>query len=189
MGSSNSKLICPSGYDKNKFSVIMKLYRYLDLNGNRSLTKYEIVKFTKVFYECELLDLEELTNMLRKKIIVSKETVDESISSAVYKFEQRCHKINRNNKLTKDQYEEKFKIERQKREMLNNMLNEMENKIVESELEIELIKSLNEKQRAEKLIDDINKKSSGKNYKEVSFKSFFTFIKDKNVFKLGTVLE
>ena len=181
----SSKLKCPKNYDKKKFKKILQLFKYLDGDGDRVITSNEMKKFCDTYYECELEDkLNEIKNIHKSqenKIEIS----IQNLKLVLKAYIERCHDLNKSDKLTLEQKIHLMEQEEKHRTYMNLIAYNHTNKIIKLKLEIDLIKKLGKKEKTQKLVRDIGKKK----LKEVGFRHFFKFIKNKNIDKMINILE
>lgn len=184
MGFSSSKLTCPKGYDEEKFKVMLQLFRFLDLDGDRVLDDKDVEKFTNAYYECELEDIKKEIKTIKHE---EKNTLlirDENANFAVEDFEKTCLRNNNKNTLTKKQKERKFDLILQNKKLENKIIMDNNNKISELETKAMLYKEFSHSEKVEHLRRLIQKNPK----KPIEFKKFFKHLKDRNVTKIGEIV-
>jgi len=185
MGSSTSKLVSPKDYDKDKFNKIMKLYDFLDQNGDRVITSEEMNKFCNIYYECDHEDKEnrinETENEEHDKINDMKKDIENKVQSRT----QEYYTKNKKQELVRTQKKELMEFTYKETESINDTARDYDNERDRLRLEIEFVNDLNQNEKNQKLMEDIGHR----NFKEIEFKYFFRFIKNKNVDKMATILD
>lgn len=151
MGSgASSKRVCPSDYDDDKFSKIIKLFDQLDNNGDNIVESSELDDISKLHVKNQITELENKKN----SEISRRNKVNEFIINEAKK---------KQNEIQKEMFDSKFK-----NDCFSN------NQILVFNMEIEWLKRLGKEKRE---ILFLKKVSNKKGY--IDFWKFFEYMKNR----------
>ena len=173
-----TKLVCPKGYDEAKFTLICHLFVTLDTDANRAIGVHEMTSFVKYFYDRDNTEknqaIRDLDNSQKEQVDQTKGSHDEKIS----KYTEKCHNKNKEMVLTKVQKEKVNKMETTRDMEINKVNHKYADQKVKVTKEIELVAVLDPQEQAKKLIEDMN---GSRGAKEVEFKKFFEYLRDRDL--------
>lgn len=176
---SSSKLKCPRGYDKNKFSLIRQLFHQLDDDGDRVLTFENLEQISEPYFYYEIKnrysDIEKLRDGEIDAITKLEEETKLKIESDGNKYKRK----NKGDYLTKVQKEKLIAVELKNQKKIATLWKEYGIAIATKKFEIKLIKQYNEDDKLLRFMEDFRGKS--KEGTEVEFKHFFKLLKNRNV--------
>ena len=148
--SNTGQLVCPEGYDKEKFKQILYLYDKLDTNGDMVIEKEEVFILTEHH-------IKNKQKILEKDKIIVENTKNQKLLAISLEYESLKKNLEKEYLKKKEKYEN---TEKEKKKEIDNT-----------------ILSLNHLTKSQKY--EIFKQKFCDNDNKLEFKLFFEYIKDK----------